>query len=345
MQTITEGKAIITIPETKEIVSKQLDIFYNPIMKTNRDISIAVINAWEKENMQIADVFAASGVRSIRFLKELDKDKIKAIWINDKSEKAIQNIKNNLKQNNLKTDPKITITKKDADIFLLESKGFDYIDIDPFGTPVPFLDSACKRLSRDSILAVTATDTSALAGTFPKVCKRNYDAAPLHCPQMHEIGIRILIRKCQIVAAQYKKALTPLLSYFKDHYMRVFLSCEKGKKKVDDIMKQHQTIDVGGMTTGPVWVGPLWKKEFIMKMKCDDAESSKFLELIKEEVMCNTILFYDMHALCKQNRLIVPKFDFIIAAIQKKRYIAVRTHFTPTGIRSNIPENELCAIL
>ncbi|MCU0373510.1 MAG: ATP-binding protein, partial [Ignavibacteria bacterium] len=42
--------------------------------------------------------------------------------------------------------------------------GFDYIDIDPFGSPCPFLDAAIKRLSRGGILAVTATDTSALAG-------------------------------------------------------------------------------------------------------------------------------------------------------------------------------------
>ena len=43
---------------------------------------------------------------------------------------------------------------------ILHSKGFDYIDLDPFGSPNIFLDSAVKRLGRNGILAVTATDTA-----------------------------------------------------------------------------------------------------------------------------------------------------------------------------------------
>ena len=56
---------------------------------------------------------------------------------------------------------------------------------------------------------------------------------------MHETGLRILIRKIQLVAAQYDKALTPIFSYSKEHYMRAFLKNEKGKHKVDKILKLH----------------------------------------------------------------------------------------------------------
>ena len=44
---------------------------------------------------------------------------------------------------------------------------------------------------------------------------------------MHEIGLRILIRRVQLAGSVYDKALIPILSYSKEHYMRVFFKCEK----------------------------------------------------------------------------------------------------------------------
>jgi len=126
---------------------------------------------------------------------------------------------------------KIIIKNQDANLFLLNSTGFDYIDIDPFGTPNPFLDSAVKRISRDGILAVTSTDTAALTGTYPKATLRKYWAYSKKDEMMHETGLRILIRKIQLIAAQYDKALVPIFSYFKDHYYRIFFNSVKGKKR------------------------------------------------------------------------------------------------------------------
>ena len=233
MNIVNEGSAKIKI-ESARIVSKEMNVFYNPVMSLNRDISVLLLNSLDKKGMQLADPLAASGVRSIRFLLELNKNNIKKIFINDNSLESINSIKNNLKLNKIKykKNPEISLTNQDANMFLLNSSGFDYIDIDPFGTPNPFLDSACKRISREGILAVTATDTSALCGTFPKACMRKYWAVPDKSSAMHEIGLRILIRKIQLAAAQYDKALVPIFSYSKEHYMRVFLKNDKGKSKV-----------------------------------------------------------------------------------------------------------------
>lgn len=330
-----EGSAFIGISAGS--ISKKLDVFYNPTMKFNRDISVAVLNAVPLTHMQIADIMAASGVRSIRFLKELKKNKITSITINDHNERAIQQIKKNLKKNKLEKDKRIILANKNADILLLESKGFDYIDIDPFGTPVPFLDAACKRISRNGILAVTATDTAALAGTFPFACRRKYSAMPLHGPIMHEIGLRILIMKCQSIGAQYDKALMPIFSYSKEHYMRVFFQCTKGKSKADDILKQHRMYG----NAGPIWIGHLWDTTLLKNMKCDD----KFFNVIKEEALIDSIGFYDIHALCKKNQLMIPKYDVLMDAIQKKGHTVTRTHFADTGLRTTISEEELVEIL
>ena len=349
-QIIEERKARITIPKSEKI-SKQMPVFYNPVMKHNRDISILLLNSINKKEMQIADPLAASGIRSLRFLLELDTQTIKNISINDYNRDFLKLMKNNLKLNNIKNNKKIIISNNDANLFLLNSTGFDYIDIDPFGTPNPFLDSAVKRIARDGILALTATDLSSLAGTYPLVCKRRYWAVPLRNELMHEIGLRILIRKIQLIGVQYEKALIPIFSYFKDHYFRVFFRCEKGKNKADKIISEHSLFE----DAGPMWIGRLWDTNLANKIYANflknellshDSELNNFLKTIKEESAINTIGFYDIHKIVKRNKLKqIPKQEELMIRIKKSGYKAAATHFNVQGIRSNISLEELIKII
>lgn len=339
---ITEGLAKLKISNVEKI-SKEMGVFYNPAMSLNRDISVLLLNSINKNNMQIADPLAATGVRSIRFLKESNKNKIKKIYINDNDKDAYKSIKYNLSLNKIqyKGNNKTRLSNEDAGLFLLKSTGFDYIDIDPFGSPNPFLDAACKRLARGGIIAVTATDTSALCGTFPKACIRKYWAIPKKDAMMHETGLRILIRKIQLVAAQYGKALIPVFSYAKEHYMRVFLRNEKGKSKVDEMLRQHNFFN----NAGPMWLGNLWDKNLSSNMYYKmsknklfnkNKELLKFLSIIKGESKINAVGFYDLHDMKK---------EFIINKIKKMGYKASETHFKGEGIRSNIQLDKMVKIL
>src|SRR3989338_4745467 len=222
---IKEGNASIEV-YTRDKISKDMPVFYNPAMALNRDLSVLLLRAIGMKKIRVGDVLAGSGVRSIRFLLELPKISVESISINDGGQEANRLIKRNLALNGLSKDKRITITKKDANLAILESSGFDYIDIDPFGSPAPFLDASCKRISRGGIIAITATDTAPLCGTYPRTCLRRYWAMPKKCGMMHEIGLRILIRKAQLIASQYEKALIPLFSYSHEHYFRVFSYCE-----------------------------------------------------------------------------------------------------------------------
>jgi len=338
---ILEGKAKLDI-KTENIVSKKMETFYNPVMKFNRDLSVLLLNVINNKNMQIALPLAGSSIRGIRFLKELNKSKIKSVYFNDYDKKAVKNIKKNLKLNRI--SKKIIISNKDANLFLLESKGFDYIDIDPFGSPNPFLNNAIIRLSRNGILAVTATDTAALTGTIPKACKRKYWALPVKTDIMHEIGLRILIRKIQLIGAQFEKALTPIFSYSKDHYFRIFFKCEKGRQRADEIIKQHGIFE----NIGPIWLGKLWDIKLVNKMEKTNFldDNKKFLKIIKQESKINTIGFYDITKLGKKYKLkTLPKQEDIIKAIKKKAYKASETHFRENSIRTDISEKELIRII
>ncbi len=389
MQVIKEGNARIKI-EIAEKVSKEMKVFYNPAMKHNRDISILILGSVENKGMQIALPLEASGIRGIRFLKELGKGKIKSLSFNDYSEKAVQSIINNLKFNGInrfsiiknragikykkimkthgKNDRKINIYNEDASLFLLKSAGFDYVDIDPFGTSNPFLDAAVKRISRNGILAVTNTDTAALTGTYPDACIRKYWAKAKRDYMMHETGLRILIRKVQLIGMQYEKALIPIFSYFKDHYFRIFFRCVKGKKEADRVAERHGILN----EAGPLWIGNLWDAGLTNKMhtkllkdsretnkkitknnssiinnnNSPDKELLKFLKTIKEESKMNTAGFYDLHQIAEKFKLgAIPKKEDILRKINDFGYNAASTHFSGTGIRTNMAYEKLVDIL
>ena len=52
----------------------------------------------------------------------------------------------------------IYFQKMDAKLAMADAS-YQWIDIDPFGSPVAFIDSAIQSLARTGMLEVTATDT------------------------------------------------------------------------------------------------------------------------------------------------------------------------------------------
>ncbi|MBI4016547.1 MAG: tRNA (guanine(10)-N(2))-dimethyltransferase [Candidatus Aenigmarchaeota archaeon] len=356
---IQEGKAKI-VGELPHQISRKLEVFYNPVMAHNRDIAVSIINAWGKK-IQAADPLAASGVRTIRLLKECKN--VKFVAANDCNKNAFAAMKKNFKQNKV-SKSKFSLHNNDASMFLLESCGFDYVDIDPFGSPNPFLDSAVKRLAREGILAVTATDTAALAGTSPKACMRKYWGVPLKSASMHEIGLRILIRKIQLVGAQYEKALVPIFSYAAQHYMRVYLQNTKAKTAVDDILIQHwdlgycdhcmKTVPVftnkcvckrDYVLAGPAWIGSLWDDKFVKKMKSWCKTCSSLIATIKKESAVGVIGIIGLDEVASRAKLSLPPKEFIIAAIKKKGYKVAPTHFSGSALKTDAPVKEIVNVM
>tara|TARA_Y100000310_G_C20652544_1_gene800239 strand:- start:23 stop:1012 length:990 start_codon:yes stop_codon:yes gene_type:complete len=329
METKEEGKATIRVDAGK--ISKKLPVFYNPVMELNRTLSVELLRALPNKQMRIGLPLAGSGVRGIRFLKELPKSKLKEVVMNDYDKEAVKRIKYHLKKNKVKAE----VHNEEANQFLLSQPMFDYLDIDPFGFPGTFLDAAVKRIKHKGILAITATDTAALCGTYPKACKRKYWATPVRDELMHERGLRILIRRVQLVGISEEKALTPLLSYAKDHYMRVFFRCERGKEACDAILKQHGMWD----EAGPLWMGNLEDVALLKKMK------HPFSKVLAEEAAIPGIGFIQVHKLCKKLHKEVPRFATLIEKIHKKKHKVSRTHFSPLGLKTTLPEKEFIKLL
>lgn len=353
---VNEGKVIVLAPLEK-VVSKDLPVFYNPVMSMNRDIAVLLLASLRRKGLVASDPLAGTGIRSIRFLKELP-GIVKKVLVNDGNPKFPALFKKQLKLNKL-SSKKTQISRMEATKFLMENGGADYVDIDPFGTPNPFLDATCKTISRDGILAVTATDTGALAGTFPDACRRKYWAEPMKNEMMHEIGLRILIRKIQLIGMQYERALIPVFSHASDHYYRTYLHAEKSRKYVKTLAEQHgfllycpacmdravSSLNIAickcgkeMSAAGPLWLGQLWNHMIVRRMlPKSSGRAEKLIKIIHKEAHIPTVGFVDIHRLCKLYKFKVPKTQSVLDALHKKKYHATTTHFSDFGIRTDAP--------
>lgn len=237
--TVQEGKATILTP-------KQDEVFYNPIQQFNRDLSIMAIKAYDEirhekiqaikkksknkrtklNGLKILESLAASGLRSCRYGLEIpEAGKIVA---NDMLAEAVKSINKNVEYNKL-TD-KVVANQGDAIKFMGSTdEKFHIVDLDPYGTAAPFIDSAIQCLEDDGMLLVTCTDAGVLAGSgYPEKCfalygGNNFGNAYVNGESNHEVGIRLILNLIASTAAKYKKTIEPMLSLSIDYYFRVLV--------------------------------------------------------------------------------------------------------------------------
>jgi tRNA (guanine26-N2/guanine27-N2)-dimethyltransferase len=101
---------------------------------------------------------------------------------------------------------------------------YHVIDLDPYGSAVPFLDAAVQAVSEGGLLCVTCTDMAVLAGSQSEACWHKYGGSSLPGSAFcHELGLRILLQCLQMTAVKHKKVIEPLMSCSIDFYARVFV--------------------------------------------------------------------------------------------------------------------------
>jgi tRNA (guanine26-N2/guanine27-N2)-dimethyltransferase len=379
--------------DSVKVPSKSMNVFYNEKMILNRDITSLVVGAYKNIynliTFNFIDSMAASGITSIRLLKE--HEELGKVYINDINPLAIDLIKRNVQLNAIDTS-KVKVSQKDANSLFSEFQNQDHsnnkfkradiISIDPFGTPNSYIDMAFKAIKKkDGLLCLTATDTAVLFGVKPNVCIRKYMSKPLHTEYCKEIGARILVYFISRLANINNLGIIPLLSFYSNHFLRVFISTVKKKKTIihnfsnygyilhckscgyrssfsDDILQipKYCPSCKGSKTlkyAGPLWIGELHSEDFLklllslnkqqnyINKKVIDKKLSYALEEIKMPPF-----YYNIHKLCQELKLpFVPKLDEIIKAIDKKKFTASRTHFDNLAIKSNINLSELKNIL
>ena len=357
MREIREGLARLSIPDIPrgKGPGKNTGLpFYNPTMEKNRDMTVLLLRALDRSDIGFLDGLSATGVLGIRVALEAAGTKVSC---NDWNEDAVKLILKNAEMNGVKLEG-VTNLKLQAH---LSKQSYEFIDIDPFGTPLPFLDIAFQAAPRSGLIGVTATDTAVLCGAQANACVRRYESRPLHVDCCKEVGLRILIGCCARVAARYDKAIKPILSFSTDHYFRVIMAVRAGAKKADDAVRRLGYIDsdaetgerrlsigmpAAGNSAGPLWADSLLDAEIVSRLKPLQHmrhETSQLVELLKAEVGAPH-LFYDSDFLSRKLRMSPPRLPELIDALRAAGFLAVRTHFSPEGVKTDAPWVELVRI-
>ncbi len=328
-------------------------LFYNPGMELCRDIDIAVIAALAPR-MVYLDALAGTGVRGIRVANEVGLP----VVLNDRSKEAYEVIKHNIELNGIEAE----IFNEDANI-LMHRHRYDIVDIDPFGSPVPFLDSVARSANR--LILVTATDTAPLCGAHTSGLRR-YAARALNTEYHKEMATRILLGRVTRDMCRYDRAIEPLLCYSKSHFVRVIARVDRGAKRADECMRRlgfiihcfacgnrfavHELLGIdercaicGGRlaTAGPLYLAPIKDDSFCSKVLdvLRAREMGKKREAMKIVGTCMGELdipfYYEYHNICKTLRISPPPFQYLIDALRASGYKASRTHFSDTGFKTD----------
>lgn len=358
MVQINEGQVTIEMGEK---------VFYNPRMEMNRDITVACLSCLPGVKTYV-DAMAASGIRGIRVKKEVPRDI--EVTVNDWDAGAYELIRQNAALNGVAVEA----TNRGANT-LLSCTQYDFVDLDPFGTPAPYVDSTCR--SAKVAMGVTATDTAPLCGAHLRAGMRRYASRPVKAEYYHEVGLRVLLGKVAREQAKYDKAVRPLLCHATEHYVRLYLEVQHGVTDSDRMVDQlgflahcfkchyhgllpglaasvPDTCPVCGSKVhigGPLWLGDTKDDAFVGNVIATIASGRfgksgralRLLETIRSEI--HVPMYYDQHILCRDLKATPTPIGVLIDALAAQGYRASRTHYSGIGFKTDAPVNEVKATI
>jgi tRNA (guanine26-N2/guanine27-N2)-dimethyltransferase len=360
---VTEGGVVLDVPKQSLSDPFHSPVFFNPTMRFSRSISSLAVGILKPE--KILDGLCATGVRGLRYAKE--NSGVKKVFFADANPNAVPFIKRNASLNRL--GGKTETAWSDFNDFCLSHKNeFDFVEVDPFGTPVPFLDSALESLKKPGVLSLTSTDLANLVKKNAPTL-RNYGAKPLYNDFSHETALRILLGFVARKAGEKNLSAKPLLCFYEGHHAKVIARISKGKENSNDIGfvsycdaclsrfegKRKKCSECGNrlLYAGPLWMGDFCDKPFLKKLLSlngkrhyeDERKLEKTLLLLVGEKGFPP-WFFDVHAVADKFGLAVgKKMGVVLAELNGKGFDAVKTHFDPLGVKTNASVKEIRKVL
>ncbi|MBT0160306.1 tRNA (guanine(10)-N(2))-dimethyltransferase [Candidatus Bathyarchaeota archaeon A05DMB-2] len=375
---VTEGKVHVLVPrleayrkEPSDYAPSKAPVFYNPVMELNRDLAVLAFQAYQRRvnrDIVICEPLTSSGIRAVRLATEVHG--VKQVVAADINERAYQLAKHNIRLNGV--EERVVLEHMDANCLLschgAPHQRFDAVDVDPFGSPVPFLDSAVRALRNNGILAATATDMAPLCGVHPKACVRKYGGKPLRTEYCHELAVRLLAGCVVATAARQDIGARFLFSHCSNHYIRVYAEISYGAKKADDSLKQtgfvlhcfnclHRETARNTFVTakcpecgaamdwaGPLWLGKIFDAEFCESVAEENrrvalrngARIANLLALASDEAKAPPT-YYVLDKVSNKLGLPVSSVAEMLRSLRDNGFKAAPTHFNSRGIRTDAP--------
>jgi tRNA (guanine26-N2/guanine27-N2)-dimethyltransferase len=367
---IEEGGVTVAVPEARDGASEGADdgVFFNPTQELNRDITVAVLRAYRDREPRVAsylDAMAASGIRGVRAAAE-GYDATCA----DVDADAVDLARENFARNDLAGEA----VHGDANV-LLHQHLYDVVDVDPFGTPMPFADAALANAR--NLVCVTATDTAPLCGAHFESGVRKYSTVPRNTDYHAEMGLRVLISALVRTAARHDVAAEPICSHVTRHYARTYLELDHRATRADAAIERlgyvHHCQDClerdheyglvanppddeccphcGSsrfVTAGPIHLGPVADPDFTTAVRdhvtdeMGEAKAArKLLGTVADELDRPT--HYDQHRLCKLWGEPATAMDDFLADLRDAGFDASPAHYSGTAFKTDASVAEMHA--
>jgi tRNA (guanine26-N2/guanine27-N2)-dimethyltransferase len=278
VQTVVEGDTKLFVPKASLLSSDPptTPAFFNPAAAPNRDLSVCV--AASSDGSTFCDSLAGVGARGVRVAHEV-KGEI-SVTLLDFNSDSLKLARKSARSNGVADT--CTAIDTEANTFLFSrfrrDQKFDFVDVDPFGTPVPYLQGAFNATAAGGMVSVTATDTAVLCGVYPGVAKRRYGTSLKKTEYSHEQGLRALAAACVRTAAINDLGAWPVLGHSTRNYIRLYFRIKVGAQHADAaLMGEGFILDCakcGNRATaekpehkcpacganlrpiGPLWIGP-----------------------------------------------------------------------------------------
>jgi tRNA (guanine26-N2/guanine27-N2)-dimethyltransferase len=353
---VSEGQVTVTVPEQPD-AGKGADVFFNPVQELNRDLTVAALRAYRDREGRVEsylDATAASGIRGVRAAADG--------WettLCDVDDDAVALCEENLERNGLAG----AVRHENANV-LMHSDAFDVVDLDPFGTPIPFADAAVQGTKH--LLCVTATDTAPLCGAHFESGVRSYGAVPRNTEFHAEMGLRVLLSAMVRTAARYDIAARPILSHATSHYVRTYLEFDHGAKVANDCIDElgyvyycqrclwrdsERTLIADApdacphcgehiQSAGPIWLARSCEPAFAEAVSdhvTEDLGTGEKVESLLATLAgeLDTPTHYDQHRLCKRWGRGAEAMDTFIEKLRDAGFEASRTHYSGTSFKTD----------
>ena len=384
---VDEGKVLVYIPDPSQAIASHgfepawLPVFYNPKMEFNRDLSVLALQAYldnyaPRKPIVVVEPLAATGVRALRYALEVDG--VMKVYASDIDKLAFEIMELNVGLNNAWGRVDVVNSDANALMYTLKAHGVPVlaIDIDPYGSPAPFLEAALNLVGNGGLLIVTATDTAVLEGSRKLKAFRRYGLRLEKTPCSREVAVRALLSYIARVAASLDKWIKPLLSLYIDYYVRLFIQVRRGAREAQRMLEEnlgyayyypklgYLTIrsevysklgSVENLPLGPLWIREIFDLGFVEMMMArlrgryeylrTRRRAEKLLEIIREEALVQEDVYQRVDAIASTLKTPTPSKVKIVEDLRTRGLKASLTHFHPVGVRTDASVEELREII
>lgn len=370
-------------PQNNRNIPRRSDVvFFNPEQEINRDFSVLALRAYaklmNKTELSICEPLCGTGIRSCRYSLE---SPVSSIFCNDINDRAIELTRKNISSLPNLLRQRFRVYKMECNDFLrkclTEGNYFDVVDIDPYGTPVPYVQNSIHASVLNGVLAFTATDLATLVGLYPQSLYAKYGISHFdgRLGNVHELAMRLFIAGVQQIGLRLDQSLVPILAFYHRHFIRVFFLRKRGVKRALKHLgfihgcrqcTSRYFTHVGVkkrvcsrcdsamvMSIGPIYLGKTQQKGYLETMGNDvhikslgtKKRLTKILSRMLAEQTVNIPWSFEIERLAKKNRVRVPSTSLVIEKLREQGYKSTQTHFSGTTIKTEAHETEISAIL